>query len=99
MAKQITRYEQLYYGDNGAHEFWENADGTLIIFRNHHEKWWLVYVDDRWKGTPDACYIGINSALRYLRDKRGIKATFETGQTWVQPANRPNANMVLQSVA
>ncbi|GEM_PF-5833644 len=33
----------LYWGDNGIHEFWENADSTFLVFRNHPEQVWSAH--------------------------------------------------------
>ena len=42
MAQTTT---PLYWGDNGAHEFWESEDHELLIFRNRGEKSWTAHRD------------------------------------------------------
>jgi 2-hydroxy-3-keto-5-methylthiopentenyl-1-phosphate phosphatase len=35
----------MYFGDNGAHEFWETEEpGNLLIFKNHGEKDWICTI-------------------------------------------------------
>ena len=33
----------LYWGDNGAHEFWESVDHELLILRNRGESHWTAH--------------------------------------------------------
>jgi len=33
----------LYWGDNGAHEFWESEDNELLILRNSRESFWSAH--------------------------------------------------------
>jgi hypothetical protein len=35
--------KELYWGDNGVHEFWESEDTELLILRNHGESSWTVH--------------------------------------------------------
>lgn len=86
----------LYHGDNiiSPHEFWENEKGDIVIMRNRSEKWWQVYLVERWKGAPDAHYVRLGNALNYVNKKMGIKCVLDKGRKWIQPANK-NANMIL----
>jgi hypothetical protein len=33
----------LFWGDNGVHEFWEDADRIYLILRNHGEQSWSAH--------------------------------------------------------
>lgn len=35
--------KQLFWGDNGVHEFWESEDSELLILRNHGEAHWTAH--------------------------------------------------------
>jgi len=35
--------KQLFWGDNGVHEFWESEDRELLILRNHGEAYWTAH--------------------------------------------------------
>ena len=39
----MTTAKVLYWGDNGAHEFWESEDNELLVLRNHGESSWTAH--------------------------------------------------------
>jgi hypothetical protein len=39
----MTAGKELYWGDNGVHEFWESEDTELLILRNHGESSWTAH--------------------------------------------------------
>ncbi len=39
----MTTGKELYWGDNGVHEFWESEDTELLILRNHGESSWTAH--------------------------------------------------------
>ena len=39
----MTTAMELYWGDNGVHEFWESEDTELLILRNHGESTWTAH--------------------------------------------------------
>lgn len=56
---------KLYYGDNGAQEFWEAEHQPILLFRNHAEAWWFVVLDGRVIPPGRALDEAIEYAERY----------------------------------
>lgn len=68
----------LYWGDNGAHEFWESEDHELLILRNHHESCWTVH---RNHGYLFGCQTEIEAAGR-------LNASLSHTARWVRRAGK-----------
>jgi len=66
--------KQLFWGDNGVHEFWESEDHELLIFRNHGESHWTAH---RNHGFLFGSRSEIEAATR-------LKAELSRSQIWVQ---------------
>lgn len=59
----------MYYGDNGLHEFWQDAERKKMILRNHPEDHWSAHVD----GGHVYCDGTIGDALRVVEGKRDFR--------------------------
>lgn len=86
----------LYYGDNGAHEFWENEGGTYLIIRNHGEHHWrAVYVAGSYE--PFGLAKRPQTIANRIQRHYGIPFQLNTEQRWV--SKRKNARqMKLEAV-
>lgn len=78
----------LYYGDNGQHEFWENEGRTFLIIRNHgHQSWLAVLVAGSYEG------FGIAKRPQTIANRiqrhYGIVFSFNKSKQWIQ--QRKNA--------
>jgi hypothetical protein len=57
----MTAGKELYWGDNGVHEFWETEDTELLILRNHGESDWTAH---RHHGFLFGCLTANEAATR-----------------------------------
>jgi hypothetical protein len=70
--------KQLFWGDNGVHEFWESEDHELLIFRNHGECDWSAH---RNHGFLFGCRDAMEAATR-------LKVFLSPTHTWVKKDGR-----------
>lgn len=81
----------LYYGDNGQHEFWENEGRTYLIIRNHGEQsWFALAVAGSYEqfGTAKRPSTIANRIRRHY----GISLTFDKTRRWLR--KRKNARQM-----
>lgn len=82
----------LYYGDNGVHEFWEDAERRFLIIRNHNEtSWFALLVAGTYEpfGRAQRPKTVANRIQRHY----GIVLQFDKSQQWTLP--RKNAKRMV----
>jgi hypothetical protein len=81
----------LFHGDNPAHEFWEDVDHKLLIFKNHEEIDWQIWKDFKMIGT----HTFLPAAVAIAEEKLGVKVHLEYSKEWTEPRDE-NDRMVLR---
>ena len=85
-------YINLYFGDNGAHVFWESEDNSVLIFRNHHEVLWITFID---KEMQEKSYRRLVDAVKNASKICGKKCILDHSKVWVQPRDGRKKRMEL----
>lgn len=84
----------LYYGDNGQHEFWESERGEYLIIRHRgHDSWFALNVNGRGVDRGFGMAKRPQTIANRVQQKRyGVPLTLDKSQQWVY--RRKNARQM-----
>ena len=84
----------LYYGDNGAQEFWEPENGEVLIFKNHHEAYWIMHID----GQRIVSYLKIEDAVNNASHIYGAPVILDHSRKWEHDNKALTMQLVKSSI-
>jgi hypothetical protein len=77
----------VYYGDNGAHEFYEDVGSNILVLRNYGDTKWIATLSPAPSKRVLKSHDTADSCLRDLADAAGLTINIDPSKQWQNSQN------------